>query len=316
MIAIRVRSLLLVGLLVAVVLVSGTQPAFAQQTPTPQPLDLQPWNGSSRFTFVVTGMDRRPDQRGLAYRTDAMMLISLDPATRSIGVMSIPRDLFVAVPGYAELQRINSLLVLGELTQEGYGPTLLLETLQYNFGIRLQGYLILDFDAFTAFIDAIGGIEIETTYVIDDPEYPDMVYGFDPFYLPAGRHRLDGATALKFVRTRHGDNDFLRMQRQLQVLLAVRERISTQADNLSQLALNLAALYGDLLDDVYTDLSLEELAGLGLYALALPLENLHIGAVNEEYVEFYYIRGSSVLIPNRATLPELMVELFGPDYSQ
>src|SRR5690606_16577334 len=75
-------------------------------------IELIPWDGSSRFTFLMVGLDRRPGETGLSYRTDTMMLISIDPATDSIGILSIPRDLYVDVPGYSEPQRVNSPMVL------------------------------------------------------------------------------------------------------------------------------------------------------------------------------------------------------------
>ena len=85
---------------------------------------LQPWNGGSRLTVLVMGLDRRPNETGLAYRTDTMMLISLDRDTNSLGILSIPRDLYVEVPNYPTLQRINSAMVLGELQQVNNGPSL------------------------------------------------------------------------------------------------------------------------------------------------------------------------------------------------
>ena len=83
---------------------------------------LQPWNGSSRFTVLVMGLDRRPGETGLAYRTDTMMLVSLNPNTNELGILSIPRDLYFDVPGYSVPQRVNSAMVLGELQQTNFGP--------------------------------------------------------------------------------------------------------------------------------------------------------------------------------------------------
>ena len=67
-----------------------------------------PWNGVSRFTVLVMGLDRRPGETGLAYRTDTLMLASIDPQSNGIGILSIPRDLYVEVPGIQYLQRVNT----------------------------------------------------------------------------------------------------------------------------------------------------------------------------------------------------------------
>lgn len=167
-------------------------------------VELQPWDGESRLTILLLGLDRRPGETGLNFRTDTIMLISIDPKTNSVGLMSIPRDLYVEVPGYSGLRRINEPMVLGEIREEGLGPRLAMETVQYNFGIYIHNYIIVDFQAFIGIVDAIGGIDIEIDYNISDPSYPSMNYGYDPFYLRAGQHTLDGLNALKFARTDTG----------------------------------------------------------------------------------------------------------------
>lgn len=277
---------------------------------------LTPWNGTSRFTMLVMGLDRRPGETGLAYRTDTIMLISLDPITSSIGILSIPRDLYVEVPGYRQLQRVNSPMVLGELRQPGFGPQLALQTVQYNLGIRIHDYLILDFMTFIQFIDLIGGIEMDIPYNISDPLYPDMNYGYDPFYIRAGQQQLDGRTALKYARTRHGDNDFQRAQRQQLVLYAVRDKL-LNPEILPQLIVNSPSLWATFSQGVYTGLSMEQAIQLALYLKDIPPDNIRTGVIDQRYIMNYTTpEGASVLVPNRASLGDLMVEVFGPTYSQ
>jgi LCP family protein required for cell wall assembly len=277
---------------------------------------LQPWDGQGRFTVLMMGIDRRPDETGLQYRTDTMMLISIDPETQSIGLLSIPRDLYVAVPGYGQLQRVNSPMVLGEIQQPGYGPTLAMQTVQYNFGIRVHEYVVVDFNAFITVVDAIGGIDIETTYEIDDPLYPDMYYGYDPFYLPPGQHHLDGETALQFARTRHGSSDFERALRQQQVLQAIRDRVLS-LDLLPSLIVQAPSLYGQLSEDIYTGLTLEQIIQLAWYIKDIPAENIHMGVVDQRYTfPWTTPEGAQVLVPDRTLLGPLMVEIFGEDYSE
>lgn len=277
-------------------------------------MELIPWNGTSRFTVLLMGLDRRPEETGLAYRTDTILLVSIDPATNSMGILSIPRDLYVDVPGY-DLQRVNSPMVLGELRQPGYGPSLAMQTVQNNLGIRVHDYLAVDFQAFADFIDVIGGIDIDIPYNISDPLYPDMNYGYDPFYIKAGLQHLDGKTALKYARTRHGDNDFQRAYRQQLVIYAIRERL-TNPEMLPQLIINSPTLWETLSDGVYTGLSLDTVIQLALYVKDIPAENIRTGVINEGYVMDYSTAdGASVLVPDREKLAELMVEVFGMDYS-
>ncbi len=277
---------------------------------------LTPWNGTSRFTVLVMGLDRRPGETGLAYRTDTMMLVSLDPATNSIGILSIPRDLYIEVPGYSQLQRVNSPMVLGELRQPGTGPELAMQTVQYNLGIRIHDYVAIDFNAFIKIIDLIGGLDVDVPYAISDTLYPDMNYGYDPFYIQAGLQHLDGTTALKYARTRHGDNDFVRAQRQQLVLNALRDRVLSP-DLLPQLIIQSPSLLAAVNDGLYTGLTLDQLIQLALYLKDIPAENLRTGVINEQYTIGYSTpQGASVLVPDRERIGPLMVEVFGTNYSE
>jgi len=279
-------------------------------------IELVPWDGTSRFTMVLVGLDRRPGETGLGYRTDTMMLVSLDPATDSIGILSIPRDLYVQVPGYTELQRINTPMVFGESRQAGYGPTLLMQTVQLNLGIRVHDYMAVDFQAFIDIVDLIGGVDVTIDYTINDAAYPNMSYGYDPFYLAAGTHHLNGYDALRFARTRHGSSDIQRAERQQQVIFAIRDRV-LNLDMIPQLLVQAPAIWNTLSDNLYTGLSLEQLIQLGLYSKDINLDNIKTGVIDFSYLQGYTTEsGASVLIPNRARLGGLMTEVFGTNYSQ
>jgi len=277
---------------------------------------LEPWDGESRFTMILVGLDRRPGETGLAYRTDTMMLVSIDPETNSIGVLSLPRDTYVVIDGYASRQRINSAMVLGEIQQAGYGPQLMRETVSNNFGIRVHDFMAIDFQAFIDVIDAVGGIGVEINYTINDPRYPSMNYGYDPFYLPAGSHHLQGYDALRFARTRHGDSDIQRAERQQQVIYALRDRVLDR-DMLPTVLAQSPVLWSSWQENVYTGLTLEQIIQLGLYVGEVPRENIEMGVVNYQYLQNWTTpQGASVLIPNVSRLPELMTRVFGPNYNQ
>ncbi|NWG17393.1 MAG: LCP family protein [Chloroflexi bacterium] len=279
-------------------------------------ITLTPWDGVSRFTVLLMGLDRRPGETGLAYRTDTIMLASIDPATNSLGILSIPRDLYVEVPGYSELQRINSPMVLGELRQPGYGPQLMMQTTQYNLGIRVHDYLAVDFNTVITLVDAIGGIDIDVPYTINDPQYPDMNFGYDPLFIRAGLQHMDGRLALKYARTRHGDSDFQRAERQQQVLYAVRDKVLS-LDILPQLIIQSPTLWGQLNQGVSTGLTLDQIIQLAWYLKDVSSENIRTGVINEQYTAFYTTpAGASVLVPDRSTLGALMVDVFGQNYSE
>lgn len=277
---------------------------------------IQPWNGTSRLNVLVMGIDRRPGETGLGYRSDTMMLVSFNPKTQQIGILSIPRDLYVQIPGYSARQRINTALSLGELQREGNGPMLAMQTVQLNFGIGVNAYVVADFSALIKVVDAIGGIDVDVPAPITDNEFPDMNFGYDPLILSAGMQHLDGYTAQKYARTRHGDSDFDRATRQQQVLYAIRDRI-LNADLLPQLIVQAPSLYGSISKNVYTGFSLEEMIQLGLWLKDLPSENIHTGVMDQHYVyDFMTPDGAAVLMPYTSALPTLLAQVFGSDYTQ
>lgn len=315
----RLFSFLIV--LAIIVQVQPTMQPLSAQAGTPAAPDpvITRWDGQSRFTVMVAGLDRRPGEREtLNVRTDALMLVHFDPAGQRVGILHIPRDLFFALPTTVSgetlpLVRVNTLLLRGEGMQAGSGPYYMLDTLQYNFGLYLDAYILFDFEAFTTIVDAIGGIDITTTYDIYDPTYPDMNYGYDPFYLPAGTHHLNGAETLKFARTRHGDNDYVRGVRQLQVVRAIGER-ATSPEVLPQLLIQAPDLLDVLQNRLYTDLTIADGINLMAFASDLPPENLVTGSLNQAYITHTVNEGESVAIPDRTKLVELLTTVFGEGY--
>lgn len=279
-------------------------------------VELRPWDGQSRFTVVVGGLDRRPEEIGLAHRTDSLMIASIDPVSSSIGILSVPRDLLVSVPGYAKRQKINTVLFNGEGQRAGFGPTLLQQTIQYNFGIRVHNYVLMDFQALIDIVDIIDGIEITIDYTIDDPKYPDMNYGFDPLFIPAGTHMLNGYDALRFARTRHGNNDMRRAERQQLVLYAIRDRILS-FDMIPRLILQAPQLWATLSDNLYTGLELGQVIQLALFVKDIDLDKIATGVMDYNYVEDYTTEdGLFALIPSQGQLGFLMRRVFGNTYNQ
>lgn len=281
-------------------------------------LEIVPWGGEERFTVLLMGMDNRPGETvSGSCRTDTMIVISLDPVNNRIGILSIPRDTYVEIPGYRDLQRINTACTLGNLQQPGYGPILAMQTVQYNFGIRINDYLMVDFNAFIKIIDRIGGVDVYVEKTINDPTYPSMNYGYDPFYIEEGWQHLDGTTALKYARSRHTSDDIDRGRRQQQILLAVRDKVLS-VDMVDDLILNALPIWNDIGEGVLTGLSLDQLIQLALFAADVPEENINNAVVDWECCLMSYTTpsGASVLIPNRWALGPLMVEVFGEGYNQ
>ncbi len=276
---------------------------------TPAPLPTLPaWEGEGRVNILLMGIDRRPGEAFVS-RTDSIMVLSVNPDTQRAAILSIPRDLYVEIPGYGQ-DRVNTAMVYG--AQQGdylSGTALAMQTVSYNLNIPVHHFVLLDFGAFVRTIDLLGGVEVEVPYEINDPEYPDMNYGYDPFYLPAGIQRLDGTTALKYARTRHGDSDFNRAYRQQQVLFAARR----QAVNLGvgDLLLRAPSLYREVEGGVRTDLSLEQLLRLAKTISDVPADSIQNEVLDYDFVSSYRTPGgASVLLLNSELAMPMIQTLF------
>ncbi len=231
-------------------------------TPVASEVVLPDWQGKERVNILLLGIDQREIEQG-PWRTDTMILVTIDPTTKSAGMLSIPRDLWVSIPGYEE-SRINNAHFMGDATNyPGGGPALAKKTAQYNFGLPVHYYVRLNFTAFEKLLDLIGGIDVQVARTIDDPEYPDGSYGFEPFHIEAGLQHMDGKTALKYARSRHDDplGDFGRAHRQQQVILAIRDRV-LKANVIPQLLPRAGEIASTLGDAVQTDLSLQQVLAL------------------------------------------------------
>lgn len=193
----------------------------------------QAWNGKERVNVLLLGIDQRAGEHERAYRTDTMIVLTLDPLTLEAGVLSIPRDLWVLHPGDFDQvnYRINQANFLGDaFDYPGGGIALARKTVENFLGISIHFVVRINFTAFEYFIDRIGGIVIDVPEPIYDPAYPTEDYGVEVFSLPAGLQTMDGLTALKYARTRHSQNgDFDRARRQQQVMMAVRENSRIRA---------------------------------------------------------------------------------------
>ena len=254
--------------------VTGEQPNAPQ--PMPDLAGITPsWNGVDRINILMMGLDYRDWLSGEGPpRTDSMMLVTIDPITKSAGMLSIPRDLWVEVPGF-EHNRINTAYFLGETYRiPGGGPGLAMQTVENLIGVPVQYYAVIEFSAFERFIDEIGGIEILV------PERMKVSpLGRDSYWLDAKSYLMDGPEALAYARARKTEGgDFDRAERQQQVLMAVRDQV-LELDMVATLLGRAPALYQDLRQGVQTNLSLDQLVALGLLAAQVDLQDISRGVI-------------------------------------
>ncbi len=172
-----------------------------------------------RLNILILGLDSRPGE-GVATRTDTLILATVDPSQPYVGMLSIPRDLWVDIPGYGK-QRINAAHVFAEVDNPGSGPALARQTVERNFDVPVHRYLRIDFEGFIAIVDAAGGVTVDVERHLIDYEYPTNDYGVMTVEFQPGRQHMDGERALQYARLRHGTGSMDRPRRQMQVITAL-----------------------------------------------------------------------------------------------
>ena len=256
-------------------------------TPAPTPFSLDPSAPvgalqlpPDQVNILLLGSDQRPWDSH--FRTDPIILLTLNPSQGKVSLTSFPRDLYINIPG-AGMDRINTAWGRG-------GFNKLAETFAYNFGVRPDHYVLINFSSFKQIIDSLGGLDVNVGQTVSD--YRNGFY----YTIHAGPQKMDADTVLWYVRTRKTTNDFARARRQQEVLMAVFDKM------LSLNALRrIPEFYAIYKDNVTTDMGLKDI---------VPFFPLAAQLVDTSRIHHYYIgpgqvsnwitpEGGMVLLPDK-----------------
>jgi polyisoprenyl-teichoic acid--peptidoglycan teichoic acid transferase len=274
--------------------------------PTPQP-----WDGAKRVTILIMGLDYRDWTVGEGPpRTDTMILLTLDPVNHTAGMLSIPRDLWVYIPGAKDYGKINTAYQLGEAWKlPGGGPGLAMKTVEDLLGVPIDYYAQIDFSAFVQFIDDIGGVKID----IPEKITVDPITGsnHNTVNLKPGRQVLSGDLALAYARVRkNAGDDFGRAERQQQIVLGIRDRV-VDFNQLPTLISKAPILYSELSSGIHTNLSLEDAIKLAWLGSQIQPANIKKAIIGPEQVNFQTSPdGLDVLKPLPDKIREVRDEIF------
>jgi polyisoprenyl-teichoic acid--peptidoglycan teichoic acid transferase len=248
----------------------------------PQPPQLpyvrQP---AGTVNILLLGMDRVSGE-GVA-RTDTMVVASIFGDGPSVSLLSIPRDYYAWIPGWG-LDKINTAYVrASRVGYPGGGPALTKATVEYNLGIPIHYYAMVDFSSYRTIVDAVGGVDIVVECPFHDT-YPDSESpaGQTDIDLYPGVHHLNGKFALWYVRSRWNTSDFDRHRRQQQVLLAILHQARSQ-----NMLVRVPELWDAYRQSVETDLGLKDV----LYLASIA------GRLDSRDINNYFIRGSHLITP-------------------
>jgi LCP family protein required for cell wall assembly len=264
----------------------GTSPnrSASGYVPPPAPIIQQPDN---QVNILILGSDRRAYTGG--YRTDVILMVTVNFELQTINMTSFPRDLYVYLPGFYQ-ERINTAQAKG-------GFALTAATFEYNFGVRPDYYVLLEFSGFESIINMMGGIDVSVAQALTDQRDG---YGYYTVY--PGLVHMDGATALWYVRARYTTSDFDRTRRQQEVLLGVINRMV----NLDMIP-RIPDLYTQYQNTVTTDLALDSIIPLIPLAPDFLQGNIGRYAIGREHVTSWVTySGSAVLLPNTAAIQAVL----------
>jgi LCP family protein required for cell wall assembly len=248
----------------------------------------------SRYVnIILLGSDKREDD--VTWRTDTMIVVSIDTERKVVRLLSIPRDLWVNIPGHGN-DRINTADMWGELSQEGSGPDLVKQTIQENLGIPIQYYVRADFDGFIEIIDAIGGVEIDVECALTDIE------------LEPGIQPMDGEQALLYARSRITTNDFDRSRRQRKLLMALWGKAKS-----TDIITKIPALWVAMAGTFDTDMPLNQVLSLGYLGVQLKPNYIFSQSIGPWQLQNWTTpEGYEVLLPLNDEIQELLNSFYGP----
>jgi hypothetical protein len=173
-----------------------------------------------------------------------------------------------------------------------------MQTVSADFGVPIQHYARVDFRGFEQLIDTVGGVVIDVDRPVKDDEYPTADYGYQRIYFAPGPQLMDGAHALEYARSRHGQNDFARAGRQQRVLLAARSRV-LQLNMLSRAP----ELIGIVQNSLSTDLTPVQMLALGKLVSQIGSDRIANLVIDASYVTpFVGYDGADLLNPDTASI--------------
>ena len=262
----------------------GAAPALAAAQSDP---------ASGYVNIILLGSDRREDNA--TWRTDTMIVVSVDTDRKVVRLLSIPRDLWVNIPGHGN-DRINTADMWGELAQAGTGPDLVKQTILESLGIPIDYYVRADFDGFVEIIDAIGGVEVDVECPLTDIE------------LEPGIQHMDGELALLYARSRITTNDFDRSRRQRKLLMALWSKAKS-----TDIITRIPALWSAMAGTFDTDMPLSQVLSLGVTGVQLKPNYIFSQSIGPWQVQNWTTsEGYEVLLPLDDEIQELLDAFYGP----
>ncbi len=286
-----------------------TPSATPTPLPTPTPFPTSVITEDVIHILLIGGDSNYvPDQN-----TDTLIVAVINRDTDQVSMLSIPRDLWVHIPehGYG---RINTAQRIGYRLgyEPGQGPGLLMRTIEENLGIPIDHWVRVGYEGFGRAVDELGGVDLLVPCWTNLQYKPPTSEEQQEIILEPGLHHLDGATALRYVRTRRGDSDFERAQRQQRFMRAVWEQVKSW-----DIILKIPGLWSALKGAFQTDLVLGDLLALAPMVLDLEAQRIRSLYIGRDQIEYWTTEdGANVLLPIPDRIQEVVARLYAPPSTQ
>lgn len=238
-------------------------------------------HSSSVINILLLGVDARNPKDDTASRSDSMMLISIDKAHNCIKMVSFLRDTWVYIPCIDKKQRLNA-----ACQYDGYNGVV--DTIEYNFGIDIDGYVVADFEMFKVLVDSIGGVEVEVSEK-EAKEVTSHKGRYGNVKLDAGKYKLTGEQALAYCRIRKIDTDFMRAYRQRTVMQAILKSVK------SANPIKLVSMASKAAPYIETNLSKAKIISAGMKALPCISDMAEVRVPFDGTWQYATIGGASVI---------------------
>lgn len=252
-------------------------------------------HSASVTNILLLGVDARDPKDDSASRADSMMLISIDKAHKCIKMISFLRDTWVYIPSADKKQRLNA-----ACSYDGYNGVV--DTIEYNFGIDIDGYVVADFEMFKVLVDSIGGVEVEVTEK-EAKEVTSHKKRYGNVKLDAGKYKLTGEQALAYCRIRKIDTDFMRAYRQRTVMQSILKGIKSSSPVKLAVMATKAAPY------IQTNLSKAKIISAGIKALPCISEMAEVRVPFDKTWQYSTIGGASVITIDVDKNKEQLIDL-------
>jgi len=270
--------------------------------------EYTPIKDENRINFLLLGMRGEGESNVGGLLTDAIMIASIEKNTGKVALISIPRDLYLQMPGEVAYEKINTVYAIGNQKYEN-GLDYAKKTIAYVTGIYIDHATEINFDAFKDIIEILGGV----TIYLDKPFAENRQWGCDamgknciPFELSAGEHTLNGESALLYVRSRFSSSDFERVRRQQQVLMAIKDRVLSLG--ILSDPLKISGIIDVLSKNIRTDISPWEIPELIKLSNSVKTDNITRRVFENSPEGMLYeskINGIYVLLPTDTTFNKI-----------